>query len=690
MADAVSKSLSGGDCVISRNARPVSDTRVPGDALGVPPGSPGDATSGDELGSDLEAQPLLTSPATHQPPPAAANTAVRNGPGSGRGIPPRLPRGPGLDSDDGAWSCRCSNKVWCMVAMGALAAFLVLAVSSWLPGMGDVDVDGMVADVVPSHTTTAAHPPIPSESRTWCVGCDAVYERSQSPSHRHDERFLIWMFSYGRSANRMFSMMGALAMAKLTGRTVVVPDELHFMRTSLTQAGGAVLELDVAGLAAENITVISETQFRSLVVPRLHPSFGPHDVLISKVRVTPCVPFQGCVLPHSHLTPCPACACSPLQHEFNSNKPFWYRAAGWPTRPHARSLCGHLPDKALMSNLAVVRQLKASPCRYAVLGELMHTGALTRWMRLPPVVTPAQQAALAVSPPLPAPNTSAYTPPSPTCALGGVRMSRLEPWEAFVTPEAWCQPHAPPPAQRPCLGKYVRLAPWVAAGADVFVRAAPLVPAESDRLGREMLDAIVAALRLPPQNASGLSPDRPLPRLRPRPVVALHLRGMGQYMKPSAPCSQPTGPNLVLRLRELGYLDDGGGVKPWLFIMHDHSPPSREAVKHITSVLGSDCCLRLPPAGLSAFASATDVLRQDVELMLEMCVMPRCVRHVTLPKYLTVCVCVRVCVSVSVCVCVCVCSGVAMRADAFIGNRYSSLSCVSCRCRCPCSTPTVA
>ena len=285
MADAVSKSLSGGDCVISRNARPVSDTRVPGDALGVPPGSPGDATSGDELGSDLEAQPLLTSPATHQPPPAAANTAVRNGPGSGRGIPPRLPRGPGLDSDDGASSCRCSNKVWCMVAMGALAAFLVLAVSSWLPGMGDVGVDGMVADVVPSHTTTAAHPPIPSESRTWCVGCDAVYERSQSPSHRHDERFLIWMFSYGRSANRMFSMMGALAMAKLTGRTVVVPDELHFMRTSLTQAGGAVLELDVAGLAAENITVISETQFRSLVVPRLHPSFGPHDVLISKVGV---------------------------------------------------------------------------------------------------------------------------------------------------------------------------------------------------------------------------------------------------------------------------------------------------------------------------------------------------------------------------------------------------------------------
>lgn len=99
--------------------------------------------------------------------------------------------------------------------------------------------------------------------------------RPALPSMRIPSRtYMTWAHTYGEATNRRFGLLGALAVARLTGRTLVLPTDLD------TEA---YVTLDYAGLRKEGISVVSEREFRHSIVPAMQPKFSTTDVIISMV-----------------------------------------------------------------------------------------------------------------------------------------------------------------------------------------------------------------------------------------------------------------------------------------------------------------------------------------------------------------------------------------------------------------------
>jgi len=75
----------------------------------------------------------------------------------------------------------------------------------------------------------------------------------------------------GRTANRLYGFLGALAVAKLTDRTLIIPTHLHL---------DDIQHVDYDALSKEGVQVISEKEYRRLqFVGRLQNS----DVALEKV-----------------------------------------------------------------------------------------------------------------------------------------------------------------------------------------------------------------------------------------------------------------------------------------------------------------------------------------------------------------------------------------------------------------------
>ena len=109
-----------------------------------------------------------------------------------------------------------------------------------------------------------------------CGGCDAG--SAAAPT----ERYLVWQYFYGQTNNRLFATIGALAVAQLTGRTVVVPDDLHTLPADARSRSGVVAELDVGALAAHGVHVISQSEFTARV-RSAQLKLGAKDVYVSDV-----------------------------------------------------------------------------------------------------------------------------------------------------------------------------------------------------------------------------------------------------------------------------------------------------------------------------------------------------------------------------------------------------------------------
>ena len=100
--------------------------------------------------------------------------------------------------------------------------------------------------------------------------------RPALPSVRVPPRtYMTWAHTYGEATNRRFGLLGALAVARLVGRTLVLPTDLDVE---------AYVSLDYAGLRKEGISVVSEREFRDVIVPSMQPKFSTTDVIISMVR----------------------------------------------------------------------------------------------------------------------------------------------------------------------------------------------------------------------------------------------------------------------------------------------------------------------------------------------------------------------------------------------------------------------
>ena len=362
-------------------------------------------------------------------------------------------------------------------------------------------------------------------------------------------------------------------------------------------------------------------------------------------------------------------------------KPFWFEMLGLSKKPPKTSLCERAPRRRV-NTLRTLRELKLSPCRFAVVDELMHAGAVTRWVHLQPAMPPQQVAALQAQH-LPPSTATATVAPTAECAVSGLRASMIPPPQAAMDASLWCAPTSCRGDGRPCFSRFVQLASWTAATARTFIalatdagvaaRRSREIAAAAARAAKDALSTPRSTDELEAEcRASAVASPGPL---GDRPLVVIHMRDMPQYMPIYSPCAEPDGPNLLQRLRELGlWGEDGQQLR--LLVMHDRSKPSVTALKYLRHHVGADSMLALDSAFVDAVAQAVGVTSKSAALLTEMYVCGRvgsararvCVAFVGVLAVCDGCDGCRLTLGVY--------RAAAIQADVFIGHRYSSLSCV--------------
>ena len=245
----------------------------------------------------------------------------------------------------------------------------------------------------------------------------------------------------------------------------------------------------------------------------------------------------------------------------------------------------------------------AKACRVAVVGTLLYAGLHTSWFT-------------------PRPYTSAFSIPPPTAAsskprrldakhLASHRPTASYDWRNVSAGLQWCTIGAPPGTTGlPCLAQRVGHAEWVA----------PFVNAWMDRQ---------KLVRLPTGQL---------------PLIVVHLRTMKSkynHGHPALPCCEPSGRNILARLREVGLWEQGKGMtdpRLRVFIMGDSLRASKATVAELVKALGRDVCVQFGEDDIVAAArsvnpriSAKEALHPDTyadvappSLVAEMCVGAGC------------------------------------------------------------------
>ena len=130
----------------------------------------------------------------------------------------------------------------------------------------------------------------------WPTG--ASQPRHASPLRDRGELFMLWKPDYGRTSNRRFGLLGALGVAYVTQRTLVVPS---FITTELQ------VELDLPALAHAGVQAMREEDFMDIVAESTsRGQVSASDVAISQVRhaTEPCAIMRAHGLvwrAHGHL-----------------------------------------------------------------------------------------------------------------------------------------------------------------------------------------------------------------------------------------------------------------------------------------------------------------------------------------------------------------------------------------------------
>ena len=298
---------------------------------------------------------------------------------------------------------------------------------------------------------------------------------------------------------------------------------------------------------------------------------------------------------------------------------------------------------ALLSDVATALSLRRlrgdlSRCPVAVFGELVHHGALTRWLAPPP----AHRSGVAVQ--------------SADAGRGG-----------------WCDVSGS--GGMPCLAAYVLPAPWVDGAVDSYLQSVGAARATRVRAAHNG-DTVTASLRgrsatlRKPASfkdaADMVAALRASPRRVPQRLVVVHLRDLKQgscggklSQSPVQPCCSPTAANIVARLQELGYTQAAGYR---VVLLLDGSSAMRDVALGVVKQLGGRACTMVQDAFIRKVAPATIGI-EHARLLLETCV--AWLRQAG-----------RVSCSHRDLPCIPMCRRLAEVADVFIGNRFSSLSCV--------------